>query len=508
VSDLRPVTDEPARGLVPPPWIYSLPGMERMLLFARRYLAAPPSARLYGLSLGHVSIGSATATMKASSVTQHIPALNISPVVLEALQDAATTALEPGMDVVPITYTLEYFRNPRPQPGNFLARARIINTSNISISCAADVEDPVGRLVGTAISQWGIEPVMPSPPAAPVGMEPIDEPTYATPDPPDRPPVGAVPPLELSQRYGGLELIKMLIGGELPSLPLMNTLGMRFENAEEGDVALSMPASEWLCMWNRSVSPAGIDPFLGAANASCTATLFQPGQSVAIIECNTRFFRRVPADGRLMRARSKVTLRNGNLVNTEAIATDEEGHPFAAQQTTNILLDPRAHRPGEQERVLATLLFTDIVGSTVHAERLGDTKWRSLLAEHDKLVRQELGAHKGREVKTTGDGFLVRFDSPAAAIRCARAIRDGVRRLNLEIRAGIHIGECEVHGTDLAGIALHVAARIMALAGNNEILVSQMVRDLAAGSGVHFGAAERHALRGVEGEWNLFRVED
>jgi class 3 adenylate cyclase len=131
-----------------------------------------------------------------------------------------------------------------------------------------------------------------------------------------------------------------------------------------------------------------------------------------------------------------------------------------------------------------------------------------LLAEHDKLVRQELGAHKGREVKTTGDGFLVRFDSPAAAIRCARAIRDGVRRLNLEVRAGIHIGECEVHGTDLAGIALHVAARIMALAGNNEILVSQMVRDLAAGSGVHFGAAERHALRGVEGEWNLFLVEN
>jgi len=508
VSDLRAVTDEPVRGLIPPPWIYSLPGMERMRLLARHYLAFPPIARLYGMGVGHVSTGSATGTMKASGITQHIPALNVSPVVLEALQCAALTAVEPGMDVTPITYSLEYFRNPRPQPGNFLARARIINTSNISVSCAADVEDPVGRLVGTAISQWAIEPVVPSPPAAPVGREPIDEPTYATPDPPDRPPVGAVPPLELSQKYGGLELIRMLIGGELPSLPLMNTIGMRFENAEEGDVTCSMPASEWFCMWNRSVSPGGIDPFLGATNASCTATLFQPGQSVAIIESNARFFRRVPADGRLIHARGKVTHRIGNLINTEAIATDEEGDPIAAHQTTNILLDPREHRPGQQERVLATLLFTDIVGSTFHAERLGDTQWRSLLAEHDKLVRQELGVHKGREVKTTGDGFLVRFDSPAAAIRCARAIRDGMRRLNLEIRAGIHIGECEVHGTDLAGIALHVAARILALAGNNEILVSQMVRDLAAGSGVHFSSAERQVLRGVEGEWNLFRIED
>jgi class 3 adenylate cyclase len=412
------------------------------------------------------------------------------------------------MDVVPITYSLEYFRNPRPQPGNFLARARIINTSNMSIACTADVEDPVGRLVGTAISQWAIEPVTPSPPPPPVSIEPIEEPMYGTPDPPDRPPVGAIPPLELTQKYGGLELIGMLLSGELPPLPLMNTLGIHWETAEEGAVTLTMPASEWLCTWNHSVAPSGIDPILGAANVSTAATLFEPGQSIAIIESNARFFRRVPADGRLIRARGRVTHRIGKLLFTEAEATDQDGIPIALHTTTNLLLDPREQFPGGQERVLATLLFTDIVGSTTHAERLGDAKWRALLSEHDKLIRQELNANKGREVKTTGDGFLARFDSPAAAIRCARAIRDGVRRMSLEIRAGIHTGECEVHGTDLAGIALHVAARIMALAGNSEILVSQTVRDLAAGSGVRFSGAERHALRGVEGEWNLFRVED
>ncbi len=482
--------------------------MERMRLLARHYLAAAPSARLLGISVGHVSTGSATGTQKASGLTQHIPALNVSPVVLEALQGAAMTALDPGMDVVPVTYSLEYFRNPRPQPGNFIARARIVSSSSITISCAADVEDPVGRLVGTAISQWSIEPVSPSPPSPPATIEPIEEPIYSTPDPPDRPPVGALPPLELSQRHSGLELIRMLMKADLPPLPLMNTLGLSLESAEEGSVTLNMPASEWMCTWNHFVSPSCLDPLLGATNISATATLFEPGQTAAILESNARFLRRVPTDGRLISSRGTVTQRVGNLVFTEAVANDADGNTIAAHATTNLLLDPRQRRVGEHERVLATLLFTDIVGSTAHARRLGDSGWRALLADHDKVIRQELGAGKGREVKTTGDGFLARFDSPAAAIRCARAIRDGVRRLNLEVRAGIHTGECEVHGADLAGIALHIAARIMSLAKNNEILVSQTVRDLAAGSGVHFSGAECHVLRGVEGEWNLFRVED
>jgi class 3 adenylate cyclase len=300
----------------------------------------------------------------------------------------------------------------------------------------------------------------------------------------------------------------MLMRDELPPLPIMNSLGMRWEAVAEGDIAISMPAAEWLRTWDRFVSPSGLDMLLGVTNASTVATFFEPGQSVAILEANTRFLRRVPADGRAIRARGTATHRDGNLVFTQAIATDADGAPLAEQATTNMLLDRREQRPGEHERILATLLFTDIVGSTGHAERMGDANWRTLLAEHDKVIRQELGAHKGREIKTTGDGFLARFDSPAAAIRCARAIRDAVRRLNLSVRAGVHTGECEVVGSDLAGIALHIAARIMSLASGDEILVSQMVRDLAAGSGVRFVEAGSHALRGVEGEWTLFRVED
>jgi class 3 adenylate cyclase len=507
VSDLRPVTDEPVRGLVPPPWIYSLSGFERMRLLSRHYLALTRTARLFGLRLGHVSVGSVTITMKASGHMAFIPALGIVPIFMESLQGAALTALDAGMDVDPVTVSIQYFRNPRPQPGSFIARARIVNSSSAFISTVTDVEDPVGRLVGTAVSQWSIKKVESSPPP-PVSIEPIEEPTYATPDPPDRPPVGATPPLELSQRFTGLELAKMIIAGELPPLPIMHTLGINWDSAEEGSLSMTMPASEWFCTWNHGVAPSVVNAFAGVAGAAGAAIVFEPGQSVAILESSTRFLASTTADGRMLRARAQVTHRSGPIVLVEAEVMDADGRTLAIQNNVNSLLDVGQRHVDERERVLATLLFTDIVGSTKHAERMGDARWRSLLAEHDALVRQELGAHKGREVKTTGDGFLARFDSPAAAIKCARAIRDGVRRLNLEIRAGIHTGECEVHGTDLAGIALHVAARIMSLAGNSEILVSQMVRDLAAGSGLTFGGAQCHTLKGVEGEWNLFLVEN
>jgi class 3 adenylate cyclase len=203
-----------------------------------------------------------------------------------------------------------------------------------------------------------------------------------------------------------------------------------------------------------------------------------------------------------------VAHRSGNIVIADAAAVDADGQTVAVQTVTYAVLDPRIHRPVEPERVLATLLFTDIVGSTPHAERMGDASWRSVLGEYQALVRRELGIHRGREVKTIGDGFLARFESPASAIRAARGIRDGVKRLHLEVRSGVHTGECEEHGTDLAGIAVHVAARIVALASPSEILVSQTVRDLAAGSGTRFAARGRHKLKGVEEEYGLFAVED
>jgi pimeloyl-ACP methyl ester carboxylesterase len=159
------------------------------------------------------------------------------------------------------------------------------------------------------------------------------------------------------------------------------------------------------------------------------------------------------------------------------------------------------------ERVLSTVLFTDVVGSTERAVDLGDERWRELLRSHDERVRSQLERFQGREVNTTGDGFLATFDGPARAIRCGVAIRDVVGPLGLEVRAGVHTGEVEMGDGDISGIAVHLAARVAASAGAGEVLVSRTVVDLVAGSGLTFTDRGEHALRGVPGEWRLFAVE-
>jgi class 3 adenylate cyclase len=160
----------------------------------------------------------------------------------------------------------------------------------------------------------------------------------------------------------------------------------------------------------------------------------------------------------------------------------------------------------EPDRILATVLFTDIVGSTERATEVGDRRWRELLERHHDVVRGQLNRFQGREVDTAGDGFFAAFDGPARAIRCARAIREAVRGLGLEIRAGLHTGECELVGEKIAGVAVNTGARVAALAEPGEVLVSSTVKDLVAGSGIEFEERGAHALRGVPGEWRLYAV--
>jgi len=164
------------------------------------------------------------------------------------------------------------------------------------------------------------------------------------------------------------------------------------------------------------------------------------------------------------------------------------------------------HGP-EPDRVLATILFTDIVGSTEKAAALGDRRWRDLLEGHHSVVRLELGRHRGREVDTTGDGFLATFDGPARAVRCASAVTEGVRALGLDVRAGLHTGEIELHGDKVSGLAVHIGARVAAAAGPGEVLVSSTVKDLVAGSGLRFQDRGSQALKGVPGEWHLFALD-
>jgi class 3 adenylate cyclase len=166
-----------------------------------------------------------------------------------------------------------------------------------------------------------------------------------------------------------------------------------------------------------------------------------------------------------------------------------------------------AHTPPEVDRVLATVMFTDIVGSTETAARIGDRAWRALLARHDELSRGQLARFRGRAVKSLGDGFLATFDGPARAIRCALELREAVRELGVELRAGLHTGECEAIGDDVGGLAVHIGARVGALAAPREVLVSNTVKDLVVGSGIGFADRGEHALKGVPGTWRLWAAQ-
>ncbi len=176
------------------------------------------------------------------------------------------------------------------------------------------------------------------------------------------------------------------------------------------------------------------------------------------------------------------------------------------QEIAEFLTGEQADVP--DDRVLATVLFTDIVDSTRRAAEMGDRDWHALLDAHDAVVRSQLIRYRGREVNTSGDGFLAMFDGPQRAIRCAMAIRDAVRALGIQVRAGLHTGECEVRGDDIGGIGVHIGARVSALAGPNDVLVSSTLRDLVIGSGLEFQERGSYALKlkGVPGEWRIFAV--
>jgi len=160
------------------------------------------------------------------------------------------------------------------------------------------------------------------------------------------------------------------------------------------------------------------------------------------------------------------------------------------------------------DRILATILFTDIVGSTERLAALGDRKWRDLVLRHHSLVRRELERFRGHEIDTAGDGFLASFEGPARGIRCAIAIRDSVKRLGLELRAGVHVGECELVGSKIGGIAVNTASRVMSRGGRGEILVSRTVKDLVAGSGLQFEDRGSHGFKGLPEPLQLFALRE
>jgi class 3 adenylate cyclase len=193
------------------------------------------------------------------------------------------------------------------------------------------------------------------------------------------------------------------------------------------------------------------------------------------------------------------------LPGTDHMVLDQETQDIIADEIEEFITGSRRHL--EPDRVLATIMFTDIVGSTRRAAEVGDARWRELLGNFYALLRRELTVFRGHEVRTAGDGLLATFDGPARAIRCACSMREKIRSLGLQVRTGLHTGECELIENDIGGIAVHIAARVAALAESDEVLVSSTVKDLVAGSGLQFSDRGAHNLKGVPGDWRLFVVQ-
>jgi class 3 adenylate cyclase len=201
-----------------------------------------------------------------------------------------------------------------------------------------------------------------------------------------------------------------------------------------------------------------------------------------------------------------------HIPNAKRVELDGTDHLWFTENTDELVDEIDEFLTGtrtshDPDRRLATVLFTDIVGSTARAAKLGDSRWRVLLDEHDTIVRQELVRFAGREIDTVGDGFLATFDGPGRAIRCAASIRDALLRIDVSIRSGVHTGEVEVRGEQIGGLAVHIGARVSAAAGGGQILVSSTVKDLLAGSGLMFADHGEHELKGVPGTWHLYAAE-
>jgi class 3 adenylate cyclase len=223
--------------------------------------------------------------------------------------------------------------------------------------------------------------------------------------------------------------------------------------------------------------------------------------ALASVQCPTLVLRRA-TDAYIDKRHSRYAA--ANIKGARYVEVQPGGH--TADEIEQFLTGVR--RPVVSDRVLATVLFTDIVGSTERAAKLGDSTWRALLERHDALAREQVERYRGRFVKSLGDGMLATFDGPSRAISSAIAIREAVRELNLDIRAGMHTGECELLADDdVGGLAVHIGARISGLAGPGEVLVSSTVRDLIAGSDQILADRGEHQLKGIAGPWRVFAVQ-
>ncbi|HEV3364151.1 MAG TPA: adenylate/guanylate cyclase domain-containing protein [Acidimicrobiia bacterium] len=503
--------DEPARGGFPEPGFAALPGIDRARAYLRRLVPRPPLGHLLGIRVTQVGAGTATCTMPCSPWLQTSTAvIDPTAIVEAAVSMAVLTTMPPGTSVRTAAMALTPFRPVTIESETLIARARVVSSGPTFTHCEVLVEDALGREVLRASGTSVVEPEdIPAAPAT-IADRAVPEPRYASPDPHRRPlpPGVGVVPVEY-ERYDGTTLARKIFGGELPRPPIMELLGLRDIEVEERSSHLAMPTTDWLC-WRRRdrIAPAAVAMLTSRALVTCVYSEVRPGERLAVLAVNFSFLADAVNDGTALVAEGRVTDREGDFVFTKATVTDGRGRRVVVGHHVLTLLHPRPRTVQAAATVVTTVLFTDLVASTETAAELGDERWGEVLARHHTLIRQQLDQFNGREVKTTGDGFLAVFDDPARAVECAVHLRSAVRGLGLELKIGLHTGRCELSDGDVAGIAVHVAARVLQAAAPGEVLVSGTIRDVLLGSEFKFEDRGRHRLKGIDGEWALFAVSD
>jgi class 3 adenylate cyclase len=485
------VLNEAVRGVLPESGFFSLTGLEQIRAYLQRKLPSTPHNRVLGYRLTQASAGSAVISQPLAPWFEIYDGyVDLTATAEMSIWITASTVAPPATVRTPVTMSLRYLRPCTINDESVIARGRVLHAGSTFITVETLIEDTLGRGVAHATGCVVAVPIEPPPPPLTQALaDPVDEPVYATPDPSRR----SVPE-----------------GAKTAALPVYGTfLGLQTVEASPNRAVTTMATTEWFCNTHRVVE-TGIIAAHGTVTASLiTARIAKPHERAVTLEQALTFLRAVPADGRPVVCTANLHARINDTFVLDTETLDADGQQVMTGRGTLLIRDrrtPNVRRPAE--RVLLTVLFTDVVGSTATASDVGDARWRDVLEEHHALVRRQIEIHSGREVKTTGDGFLATFDSPSRAVQCARAIRDAIGRLGLEIRAGLHTGECEVVGGDVTGIAVHVASRVQTAAQPGEILVSGTVRDLVAGSGLQLVDRGTRVLKGLTGEWTLLSVED
>lgn len=504
---------EPARGALWGPEVMRLSGLDMLRANLDRRLPDVPIGKLTGLRLSEASLGTASASMPASPWWQSAAGVFLAG-TLAFVSDmplgcAILTSAAPGIGITTSELSVNFLRTPTIRSQTMIGRGRLIHSTRSLGLSEALIEDGRGRLLAHATSRCVLFPLDPD-----LMASRTDEPNQHgnSPDPYLRPVEGEVRGREFWDVVPGIEFTRELATGEFLA-PCFLLMGIRGIGTAEGEMKLAMGASPWLRNAFGVIYGGAIAYLADSAIILAACSTVPAGTAFNTIDLKVNFLRPVlPGDGELQ-AHARVIHRGRTIAVVNCEIHDLQGK-LAAQATGSVLLLPGRswEKPvqvademtADASRVLTTVLFMDVVDSTQKAAAMGDGAWRTTLADYQAAVRQEIQRFHGDEVDSVGDGFLVAFDGAARALRCAAAARAAARSVGLEVRVGVHAGECERSGGKLVGIAVHIGQRIESKASPGEILVSGIIRDLVAGSGIQFEDRGEHELKGVPGISRLF----